>query len=138
VLSIHFQFSSTPSCFLNRSTNIRSKNDGARNFNHNAAFAERVAATTKSDFPAAIESSIVAATSSGSAPLVQLGNGKELSNAVATASLQMHLRTKHATPPTISRRLIHLTVSTSIPHNCRQTQISTNISRANDMNRYIT
>jgi hypothetical protein len=51
-----------------------SSNDGAKNFNHNAAFAEKVAATIKSDFPAAIESSMVAATSSGSAPWIQPGN----------------------------------------------------------------
>jgi hypothetical protein len=49
-----------------------SKNEGRRNFNHRAAVAEKVAATTKSDFPAATESSMTAATSSGSAPLINM------------------------------------------------------------------
>lgn len=53
---------------LNRFTSIRSKNEGAKNFKNNAAVAENVAATIKSDLPAATESRMVVATSSGSAP----------------------------------------------------------------------
>jgi 4-diphosphocytidyl-2C-methyl-D-erythritol kinase len=49
-------------------TNCLSKKAGAKNFNHNAALAENVAATTKSVLSWATDVSISFATLSGSAP----------------------------------------------------------------------